>query len=370
MEKSGRATTDAALGPPDSESVTIRHIAQRAGVSVATVSRVLNDTVPVKHAKRVAEMDAVEALGYRPNVVARELVRGHTRALGILLQGISNPFYSQLLTGVSEGLRASPYYPLFAIGEQAAEQTAALDLLLTHRIAALVLKAGHIPDQHILALANGLPVVTIGRTIRGMESRCLRVDNREGAYKATKHLRDLGHERIVHITGLHWHADAVARLEGYEGALRDTGIAIDRALIVEGDFEERSGLDVTERLLDARVAFTAIFAGNDQMAYGARLALFQRGLRVPGDVSIVGFDDHPGAAYACPPLTTIRQPAVEMGIATARALLDELAGRGFVQPTFHTDLVLRASTASPRTSAGRSAVGGHRKSGEAERSAM
>lgn len=344
---SGRATTEAALGPPDGQKITIRDIAQSAGVSVSTVSRVLNNTVPVTRAKRVAVIDAMEALDYRPSVVAQELARGHTQAVGILLQGVSNPFYGQLLKGVEQGLRGSPYYPLLASGEQPAEQISAIELLLTHRIAALVLKGGHIPDNEVLALARRLPVVTIGRTIPGMENRCLRVENHEGAYKATRHLRDLGHTRIVHITGLPWHADAVARLEGYERALQDTGIDIDTALIIEGDFEEQSGMVATEKLLKAGVAFTAIFAGNDQMAYGAGLAVFRRGLRVPRDVSIVGFDDQPSAAYTWPPLTTVHQPAVEMGIATARALLDELGGHGFVQPTFHTDLVLRASTAPP-----------------------
>jgi LacI family transcriptional regulator, galactose operon repressor len=348
----GRAATETARGRSEGQKVTIRHIAQCAGVSVSTVSRVLNNTVPVTRAKRVAVMDAMEALGYRPSVVAQELARGHTQAVGILLQGISNSFYSQLLKGVEQGLRGSPYYPLFASGEEPAEQISALDLLLTHRIAALVLKGGHIPDNEVLALAKRLPVVTIGRTIPGLESRSVRVENHEGAYKATRHLRDLGHTRIVHITGLPWHTDAVARLEGYERALHDTGIEVDRALIVEGDFEERSGLTATEKLLEAHVAFSAIFAGNDQMAYGAGLALLQRGLRVPRDVSIVGFDDQPSAAYTWPPLTTIHQPAVEMGLATARALLTELRGHGFVQPTFHTDLVIRASTAPPPGTAG------------------
>ena len=334
-------------GRTNGQKVTIRDIAEHAGVSVATVSRVLNNTVPVARSKRVAVLNAVEALGYRPNVVAQELARGHTQAVGILPQGISNPFYSRLLKGVEQGLRGSAYYPLFASGEQPAEQASALDLLLSHRVEALIIMGGHIPDDELLDVARRLPVVTIGRTIRGLEWRCVRVENREGAYKATRHLRDLGHTRIAHITGLPWHGDAVARLEGYRQALRDTGIDPDPALVVEGDFEEQSGLAGTEKLILSGAPFTAIFAGNDQMAYGAGLALFRRGLHVPRDVSIVGFDDQPSAAYMWPPLTTIRQPAVEMGIATARALLDELRGRGFVQPTFHTDLVLRASTGPP-----------------------
>jgi LacI family transcriptional regulator len=331
-------------GPPPGQPVTMRDIAEQAGVSLATVSRVLNNTVPVARSKRAAVLKAVETLGYRPNVVAQELARGHTQAVGILPQGISNPFYSRILKGVEQGLRGSAYYPLFASGEQPAEQASALDLLMAHRVEALILMGGHIPADELINVARRLPIVTIGRTIRGLEQRCVRVENHEGAYKATRHLRDLGHSRIAHITGLPWHGDSIARRSGYEQALADTGIAVDPALVVEGDFEEQSGLAGTEQLLSSGVRFTAIFAGNDQMAFGAGLALLRHGLRVPRDVSIIGFDDQPSAAYTWPPLTTIRQPAVEMGIATARALLDELRGRSFVQPTFHTDLVLRAST--------------------------
>jgi LacI family transcriptional regulator len=312
-------------------------------------------------------MKAVETLGYRPNVVAQELARGHTQAVGILPQGISNPFYSRILKGVEQGLRGSAYYPLFASGEQPAEQASALDLLMAHRVEALILMGGHIPDDQVIAVARRLPVVTIGRTIRGLEQRCVRVENHEGAYKATRHLRDLGHVRIAHITGLPWHGDAIARRAGYEKALLDSGVAVDPALIVEGDFEEQSGLAGTEQMLKTGVRFTAIFAGNDQMAFGAGLALLRHGLRVPRDVSIIGFDDQPSAAYTWPPLTTIRQPAVEMGIATARALLDELRGRSFVQPTFHTDLVLRASTASPPAPRGKPAQARRRNGKKAAR---
>jgi len=332
---------------PDSQEVTMRDIAEHAGVSLATVSRVLNKTVPVARSKRAAVMKAVEELGYRPNVVARELARGRTQAMGVLPQGISNPFYSRLLKGVEQGLRGSAYYPLFASGEQPAEEALALDLLLSHRVEALILVGGHLPDEVLGNVAKRLPLVAIGRTIQGLERRCVRVENLEGGYKATRHLRDLGHTRIAHITGHPWHSDSVARREGYESALVETGIAVDAALIVEGDWEEQSGLAATEKLLRAGIAFTAIFASNDQMACGAGLALLRHGLRVPRDVSIIGFDDQPSAAYTWPPLTSVRQPVVEMGVAAARALLDELRGRRFVQPTFHTDLVLRSSTAPP-----------------------
>src|SRR5262245_9792336 len=326
----------------------MRHIARHAGVSLSTVSRVLNNSWPVAGSKRLGVLNAVEALGYRPNVVAQELARGHSQAIGVLPQGISNPFYGRVIKGVEQGLRGSGYYPLFASGEQPPEEKDAFELLLSHRVEALILIGGHMPDEKLLATSERLPILAIGRSIQGLEARCARVENRDGGYRATSHLIELGHRRIAHITGMPWHVDSIARREGYAQALADASIAVDPALILEGDFEEQSGVMATDKLLKSKTPFTAIFASNDQIAYGARLALFRRGLHVPRDVSIVGFDDQPGAAFACPPLTTVRQPTVEIGMVAARAVVSELRGRGFMLPTFKTDLVLRESTAPPR----------------------
>lgn len=344
--------------PPHNESdeVTIQDIARHAGVSISTVSRVLNKTVPVARAKRAAVLSAVEALGYRPNVVAQELARGHTLAVGVLPQGISNPFYSRLLKGVEQGLRGTPYYPLFASGEAPDEEAQAFDMLLCHRIEALILIGGNIPDDKIVQLSRRVPVVAIARHVDGLDARCVRVGNEQGAYKATRHLLDMGHRRIAHITGLRTHSDAIARRAGYERALADAGIARDPALLLEGDFDESSGLAAAESLVKAGTRFTALFAANDQMAVGAMLALSRHGVQVPRDVSVVGFDDQPSAAYTCPPLTTIRQPAVEMGRAAAQALVDELRGNRFVQPIFDTDLVVRATTAPPAADSARRTV--------------
>ena len=327
--------------------ITIQDIARQAGVSVATVSRVLNKTVPVARAKRLAVLSAVEALGYRPNVIAQELARGHTLAIGVLPQGISNPFYSRVLKGLEEGLRGTPYYPIFASGEGREEEAQAIEMLVRHRVEALVLIGGVIPEDKLMELSKGIPMVAIARTVRGIEERCVRVGNEEGAHKATLHLLEMGHRRIAHITGLRTHSDAIARRAGYERALAEAGIARAGALILEGDFEEQSGLALTESLLRAGTPFTAIFCANDQMAVGAQLALFRHGLQVPRDVSVVGFDDQPSSAYTCPPLTSIRQPGVEMGRAAAQALVDERRGNRFVQPIFDTELVVRATTAPP-----------------------
>ena len=329
------------------DDVTILDIAARAGVSVSTVSRVLNKTVPVARAKREAVLGAVEVLGYRPNVVAQELARGRSLAVGVLPQGIWNPFYSRLLKGVEQGLRGTAFHPVYASGEQPVEEAQAFEMLLANRVEAIILMGGQIADEKLVLLSQRLPIVAIGRNVQGLEHRCVRVENVEGGYNATRHLIDLGHRRIVHITGLSWHADAVARRQGYERALAEAGLPVDPTLVVEGDWEEQSGLTAVERLLAAKTRFTAIFCGNDQIAFGAALGLFRAGLQVGRDVSIVGFDDQPSAAFSCPPLTTMRQPAVEMGMAAARAIVEELRGRGFVPPVFRTELVLRASTAPP-----------------------
>jgi len=328
----------------ETPGITIRDVALRAGVSPSTVSRVLNKTAQVAASKQAAVMKAVQLLGYRPSVVAQELARGRSRAFGVLPEGISSPFYGRLMKGVEQGLRGSGYYPIFASGEQPSEESQAIELFLAHRVDALILMGGQLPDDHVVRLADRIPLVAIGRSLRGLEHRCLRVENRAGGYKATRHLIDLGHVRIAHFTGSPWHRDAIARRQGYEAALADAGIPFDPRLVVEGDFEEQSGFTAVERLMAAGVRFTAAFTGNDQMACGAGLALLRHGLRVPQDVSIVGFDDQPHAAYTWPPLTTLRQPTVDMGMAAVRALLEELRGHGFVLPTFNTDLVLRDST--------------------------
>jgi LacI family transcriptional regulator len=328
--------------------VTIREIATRAGVSASTVSRVLNDSTPVAAGKKNAVLAAVEALGYRPNVFARELARGRSQAIGVLAEGLSIPFFSLMVHGVTQGLRETDYYPLIAGGQQLSEAAQALDLLLSHRVDALIVIGGRIPHEDLRRVAERLPVAALGRKIEGLEHRCLHVENEEGGYKATRHLLELGHQRIVHITGFPWHEDSVDRRRGYLRALEEAGVCPDPALILEGNYQEASGLVAIERLLSAGTPFTAIFAGNDPMAYGAGLALFRRGLRVPRDVSLVGFDDTPSAAFTWPPLTTVRQSALRMGAAVADALVRELNGDGFDLPTFGTDLVFRESTAGPR----------------------
>jgi len=329
-------------------AITIHDIARRAGVSPSTVSRVLNGGTPVAADKRAAVMAIINSLHYRPNVVAQGLARGKSHSVGVLTQEISNLFFGQILKGIEHRLRGTGYYPLFASGWHAHEAIDALEMLLAHRVDSLMIVGGWVADEYLLQVAERVPLVAISRTIVGLEDHCVQVENFQGAYEATKHLIDLGHRQIAHVTGLPHHPHAIDRREGYCKALVDAGLTVDPELILEGDFEEPSGLDAVQELIRNRKKFTALFMSNDRMAYGALLALFKQGLRVPENVSIVGFDDQPSSAYTLPPLTTVRQPTFEIGAATAEAVLRLLRGERLSLPVVPTSLVVRESTAPPR----------------------
>jgi LacI family transcriptional regulator len=328
---------------------TIHDIAREAGVSASTVSRVLTGNAPVAEEKREAVQAAVKKLRYRPNAIAQGLVSGRTGAIGVLTQSIASPFYGEIMLGIERGLAESSYHAVVASGNWRTEdELSALSLLSGRRVDALIVLPGIIPDEHLRHVGEELPLVVIGRSIAGFESHCLRIDDMQAAHDATRYLIGLGHQRIVHIAGPRSHQDAVDRRAGYMRAISEAGLSVNHQLIIEGDYTEHSGLMATQSLISRAMLFSAIFAANDQMAYGARLALYRNGLRVPDDISLVGFDDQPSSAYTTPPLTTVRQPTLAIGQAAAHAVLELLAGHTISLPTLTTDLTIRESAARRR----------------------
>jgi LacI family transcriptional regulator len=220
----------------------------------------------------------------------------------------------------------------------------ALDLLIAHHVDGLVIAGGALPDADIVAVAAETPVVAVNRGLVGREDCRVNVGNHDGAVRAMKHLIDLGHTRIVHIAGPLSHPDAADRRDGYLATLSEAGLPFDPGLLIESDFMWRGGLVAMETLLSAGREFTAVFASTDQMALGAMLALHHRGLRVPADVSVVGFDDEAFAAYCCPPLTTVSQPLYEMGQLAVRAIVARVSGQSLALPSFTAPLCVREST--------------------------
>ena len=331
------------------EKVTISDIAQRAGVSISTVSRVLRDSTPVTESKRKAVLAAVAELNYQPNVFARGLASGESMAIGVLTQNFGSPFYDAILQGVVQGLEGTRYFPVFADGQwQKETEQEAILALMQRQIDGLIVIGGFLGRDQLAQFAERIPITIVARRLPEYEEHCLYIDNMKGAYMATQHLIELGHRRIAHITGRADHPDAAERQRGYTKALEDAGIEPLPELIVEGNFRRQSGVLAVDMLLTRGIAFSAIFAANDQMAFGTRLALYRRGIRVPEDLSLVGFDDEPAAAFMIPPLTTVRQPAEALGLEAAKVTLARLRGQSISPVTLEAELVVRESTAIPR----------------------
>jgi LacI family transcriptional regulator len=237
------------------------------------------------------------------------------------------------------------YNALFVSGhwDEAAEARC-IGVLQSRRVDGIIVLTGRLTDQALRACAEQQPVVVTGRSLEAPGLFAFNFDNFEGGRLATAHLIEAGHRQIAFISGDLAHPDARERLRGYRHALEDAGLVFAPALVMAGDYTEHSGLLAVDRLLQSGQRFSAIFAANDQMAAGAALALQRRALRVPDDVSIVGFDDLPTSPYASPPLTSVRQPAFDIGSLAALAILQLLAGSTPVVSVPVPQLVARESS--------------------------
>lgn len=336
------------LAPGSEKKVTIMDIAEKANVSPSTVSRVLRGSAEVAEAKREAVIRAVEKLQYRPNIFAQSLASGQSMTIGVMTQNFGSPFYDGILQGILLGLEESEYWPLFADGRwQPKVELNALHLLLDRRVDGLIVLAGQLPEEKLQAIARQIPLVVVARKVAGLPENCLHLDNFAGGYNATRYLIEMGHRDIVHITAPNVNPIAIDDIEeryrGYCQAIQEAGWSVDPRLVVEGNLQQQSGVLAIEMLMARGRSFSAIFAANDQMAFGARLALYRRGIRVPEDVSLIGFDDEAFAPYMVPPLTTMRQPAVDMGKMAARAILDMLNRKKPGLPLLEAELIVRES---------------------------
>lgn len=336
-----------------SEKITIEDIAQKANVSISTVSRVMRKSSGVTAKKREAVLQAMSDLDYRPNVFAQSLASGQSMTIGVITQNFGSPFYDGILQGILQGLEGSEYSPLFADGRWNVKiEQSALQTFLDRRVDGLIFVGGQLPEREMWNVGQKTPLISVGRNIAALTENCIHIDNFKAGYDLTNYLLGMGHRNIAHITAkMHYQStvsDVSERYEGYIQALKDAGLEPDPHLVVEGSLLQQSGALAVEMLLMQKRPFSAIFAANDQMAFGARLALYRRGIRVPDDVSLVGFDDEMTAAYTIPPLTTVRQPSVEMGQAAARAILNLINEKPVTHQTFQSQLIVRESVSRLR----------------------
>jgi LacI family transcriptional regulator len=308
--------------PAQEKKATVYDIARIAGVSASTVSRILNGSAKVAEDKRLAVEEAIRELNFRPNLMAQYLKTGQSMTLGVLTQYVDSPFSNEMLRGVENALQGLEYAPLIASGHwNAEEEVERLRLLIARRVDGIIILTGHVNQQTLLEFSQQVPIVATGHNINTERVRSFSINNRLGGYMATRYLLDLGHRQIAHIIGLPDQSDAIERHHGYRQALVSSGIEYDPELVVQGDFAEAGGLNAVKQLVASGKKFSAIFCANDQTCYGAILGLKQCGLRVPEDVSLIGFDDLPFSIYSNPPLTTVRQPIYETGITLVNTLL-------------------------------------------------
>lgn len=335
-------------GPRPRQTTTLRMVAHEAGVSASTVSRIINGTVNVSDGLKQAVEAAIAKFDFRPNAAARGLALGKTLTIGVVAQAIDSPFYGEGLRGIEACLRQRGYAPLFMSGNWHEEdEDRCMRELIARGVDGIIVFAGRLSDAKLKRYAKDVSVVVTGRQLRSKGLFSLQIDDAHGAMLAVRHLVGLGHRRIAFITGSENHPDAIERLGGYRKALEEVGIDFDPRLVATGDWHEEGGLRATLAMLESKTNFTAIFCVNDQTAYGAMLGLFRKGLSVPGDVSIVGFDDLPSSSYRVPPLTSVRQSIGTLGEQSAQAILDLLAGsRPRLSPP-PVELVVRESTATP-----------------------
>lgn len=325
--------------------VTLDQVARLAGVSPSTVSRILNGTAVVSEIKRQSVEKAVTDLGFVPNPMARGLAGGRTLSIGVITQAIDSPFYGMALSGIEQALDQAGYSALYVSGHwDAKAESKCIDVLRSRRVDGLIVLSGRLSDQALKACAKTMPVVVTGRSIKAPGLYSLNFDNFEGGRLATQHLIDQGHRQIAFVAGAPNHPDAAERFRGYRAALESSGLVFDPELAVAGNFREESGLQAVTQLIERQQKFTALFAANDQMAFGAAVGLHRHGLRVPQDVALIGFDDLPMASYFVPPLSSVHESAYDLGSLAANSMLQMLNASSPTGQVPAPQLVVRASS--------------------------
>lgn len=328
----------------------MQDVAERAGVSVSTVSHVINGTRYVSPERTERVRAAMAELHFQPNAVARSLRRKETRTLGMSVPDNTNPFFAMLAHAVEEACYQQGYSLILTnSGGDPARELANINVLLGKQVDGLILAAVGLGSRDLEQVLRAAPVVVVDRDLPGVEGDALLVDNLGGGRQATQHLIELGHRRIGCITGPSTTTPSAERVTGYCAALAKAGIAVDEALIARGDFQFAGGYAGAQMLLALPEPPTAIFACNDLMAMGTIAAAAAKGLRVPADLSIVGFDNSTIAGYTMPALTTVAQPVADIGRLAAEMVIrrSQMPDAPQQRHILSTQLVVRQSTCPP-----------------------
>ena len=328
--------------------VTMQDVADYAEVSKTTVSRVMNNDPTVAPDLRARVLKAIKHLGYQPNRAARRLRASSSDVIGLMISDLQNPFFISVVEGIEEMAYKNQMSILLCnTAEDLERQQMYLNVMQAEQVAGLILVPCALSDAAMLnsLSQSSLPMVVLDRSVEGLDTDMVQVDNTRGAYSAVKHLIDLGHQRIGMVVGSPDLSTARERLRGYLDALNAAGIPIDETLIKTGNSQKEGGYHLARTLIQAEYPPTAMFVGNSLMTLGALQALRELKIRIPEDVALVGFDDMPWSGELCPPLTTVSQPTVEFGREAVHLLLRRLTEPKALSRTvtLQTRLVIRES---------------------------
>lgn len=322
-------------------------VALAAGVSRSLVSLAINGSPKVAGESRATILAAAEKLGYRINLAARNLAARQTSTVGVLLNDLHNPFFAQVFDGLAKAAVAHDQKVLLttALSRERGAERNAINAMIEHRVDGMVLVGPRLPSSELSSIARTIPVVVTGRVIRNLSLDCVTNDDRLGAHRVVEHLHHLGHRNVAHIDGANG-AGASPRRSGFVQAAKSMDMTY---LVARGDFTEAGGSGGARFLLDQKLFPTAVFAANDLCAVGAFDVFVDSGLNVPGDISVVGYDNSSLARMAHLSLTTVDQSTEIMGEIALELLMSRIGGRKeprieLVEPT----LQIRKTTSSPR----------------------
>lgn len=326
---------------------TIYEVSKLAGVSLATVSRVINESGNVTPKTRERVLAAINELGYRPNSMAQSLASRRSNSVGVLIPELYGPFFGVMLSSVEAELHEAGKRAIVTAGHSdEAKEKDAIEFLLSSSCDALILHVQAVSDDYLIEISNGtVPVILLNRHIPELAEKCISLDNEHGGYIATRSLLERGHEKVAYISGPSWKIDSFKRLTGHRRALEEFGLDFDERLAFEGDFEEASGREGILHLLQQKQPFTGLVCANDEMAAGAMDTARSQGLAIPGDLSVVGYDDVAFTRFLNPQLSSVNCRIGEMGRMAANAVLKyAYEKRGLViQNNFKPHVILRAS---------------------------
>ena len=330
---------------------TMKQVAEKAGVSTTTVSHVINNTRVVSEDARERVLSVIQELRYIPSAVARSLKNDRTHTIGMMIPNNSNPYFAELIQGIEDASFELGYNIILCNSyDDPKKQAAYIRVLMEKRIDGLILVSSGSDEDLSMLLANEvIPKVLVDREVTGVAADLIEADHVQGAYEATRYLISLGHKRIACVAGPDTLLPSGGRVAGYQRALKEAGITVCDDFIVHSDFTSEGGFNAFQKLLTLDSKPTAIFASNDLMAIVGICAANQAGVKIPQDLSVIGYDDIALASFSTPPLTTIAQPKYQIGQLTAKTLVERISNPDSqVRRTMLTpELVIRQSTSRP-----------------------